>query len=158
MKKIIIDVFCLLSVVVISCNSSPIDRIEKELSTKNNDSVVREVPIRILEPGIIRKIQYDKVRTVGLPSLENGFTKFQLRIWEDLEHLTGRIIILKYTNDQWTAELCKYKYESTGSYFPDSLSGQIFPLKKPKSGWNKFLNKLLNLQILTLPDFDSIHD
>jgi len=141
---------------LISCNSSVSDRIDKELPVNNTDTLVKQIPFRIQHSPDVKELKDAKVRTLGLPSLENGFPKFQLRIWEDFENLTGRVIIIKNDYDNWSAELYTYKFLSNSAFRPDSLSGQKLHLEEPRSGWNNFLNRLLDLKILSLPDFQSI--
>lgn len=151
--------FLILSLFFLSC-TSPIERIEKEVKISENEPVMRDIPVRMQEGGVTKELMTKYRRTLGLPSLEDGFYNFQLRIWEDLEnpeYFAGRIIIIMNVKGKWSAELYNYKYLTPdSSYTPDSLAGQKVSLKKPPSGWNNLLNKLLDLQILTLPDFESI--
>lgn len=155
--KLILSAICLLN---ISCNNnSPIKRIERDIEPKLKNSMVKDVPLRMSTPTIHLHFHQNWVRILGITTLENGIEGFQLRIWEDLEKLNGRLIIIEHINKTWSAKECLYKYEAKDEEsLLDSISGKITILKKPKSGWKFFLNKLLDLKILTLLDYESIPD
>lgn len=145
-------------VLILSCRNSALDRINKHLSIYNSNTFISDIPVRFKEPGVVKKLKQDRERTLGLMSLENGSSNFQIRIWDESENNLGRVIVINNINKKWSAEIYKYRYVSTGTFFRDSVSGEKFPLNSPKSGWNPFLNKLLDYEIMTIPDFSKITD
>lgn len=156
MNSYIIAFLSCLLVVIYSCNGVPIERIESQLRVKDTSRVERHIPARFEAYSIVKKLKEARVRTSGLPLLENGVTTFQIRIWQDFQDLTGRSFILKNVNEHWEAELYKYQYQSTDGSLPDSVSGQKLSLPEPRSGWDNYLDKLLDLGVLTLPDYATI--
>jgi hypothetical protein len=156
MKKQFLTILSSLPVLILSCNDLAMERIESPLQVKDKSRVERHIPARFETNYMVKKLMEARVRTSGLPLLENGATTFQIRIWQDFQDLTGRSFILRSVNDRWEAELYKYQYRSTDGSLPDSVSGQKLSLPEPRSGWDKYLDKLLDLGVLTLPDYGTI--
>jgi len=149
MKAYFIFLFIVSSLLVISCSNSSDRRIKNELLKSKSDTLIKDNPKSELDLLIFR----EWTRTLGLISIENGSSDFEMRIWEDIKVFSGRVIIIRRHNEKWVAEMFNYEYEATTSSFPDSLSGEKKILSDPKSGWTNFLNKLLDLEILLLPDY-----
>jgi hypothetical protein len=141
------------SLLIVSCSDSE-RRINDQLLTSINDTLKQDISIS----GEILMVERNWVRTLGLNSLENGTSNPEIRIWEDSAVFFGRLFIINYLNASWKAELIRYRYLSTASSIPDSLAGERVKLTEPKSGWTRFLNKLLDLEILTLPDYKILPD
>ena len=138
-----------------SCTVTPIKRIEKYSNKKTSSTFVLDDPERI-KTQLFGNTLIKKTESLGLPTLRNGTHEFELRIWDDFNFLRGRLFVLKYENSKWSANKCNYKYEVTEDLLPDSLSGNILTLSEPKGGWNVFVEKLLDLNILDLRDYESI--
>ena len=152
MKAYIIFFFIIGSISIIYCSNSNDRRIENELLKSKSDTLIKDNPKPELELLIFR----EWTRTLGLTSIENGSSDFEMRIWEDVKVFSGRVVIIRRFNEKWIAEMFNYEYKTTTSSFPDSLSVEKRILKDPKSGWTNFLNKLLDLDILSLPDFTTL--
>lgn len=142
----------LLVLMIVACSNSPMNKIEKQLEVKNSDTLNRIIPH---QPDEIRRLTASWIRTLGVSKLENGSPDFQIRIWEDTENRNGNLYIFKNDSRNWQGELYRYRYYSH-NFTPDSLSGKRTSLSSPTSGWDSFMNKLLDLDILKLPDHQSL--
>ena len=92
---------------------------------------------------------------LDLYDISKGYDSIQLRIWYSYAfHDIGQVIILTYEGDEWTADLCTYKFAKKINGRFDTLS--TFKKGLPKSGWNFFIPRLYELEVLTLPDLDKI--
>jgi hypothetical protein len=110
----------------------------------------------------MRKASFEK--SLGLQSLEKGFDSIQIRLWYEDFSTGRRLIILSNSNKGWKAEVStintddnpNFKGDEINRANPDFLEEYIvtrtIESKMPKSGWDKFIKKLFNLNILTLPD------
>ena len=146
MKINIGSILILLSLSFLTCSDSK-SRIANELLTSNNDTLSQEISFS--EEQLTLKKEW--VKSLGLRSLENGSSDFEMKTWEDIEFPFGRVVLIKHTNGEWNGEMFKYRYLSARS-----LSGEKLTLPQPKSGWIRFLNELLDLEVLTLPDYKSL--
>lgn len=147
--------FCLLYCSCIK-QEAAINRIEKMLATKTGDNKRRIMPSHYTNESISLDIFRKRISSLGLPSLENGKEGFQLRIWEDYVNNKGILIILDYSNDHWVAKGFNYKAYSSDGNWLDSLAGKEIFLGQPLSGWNNFMNTLLDDNILDLRDYTEI--
>lgn len=141
---------------LISCYNSEVGRIEKELIKSNNDSLTIILPDIYITDAYLKEVKEKRSRTLGLNAIERGSSETELRIWEDVKTFAGQVFIIKNKNKVWTAEMYNYKYEVSVGSFPDSLSGERKKLGEPTSGWTKFLGKLLDSEILTLPNHEDL--
>ncbi len=93
---------------------------------------------------------------LGLPDIENGSDKFQIRIWQEIG--IGELVLLIIHEDNgWSAK--SHIYEATSVHGLNNLDSFIvktISLGKPKSGWSEFLNKLIDFGILELRDESTI--
>ena len=149
MKSYIIFFFVIGNTSIISCSNSNNRRIENELLKFKSDTLIKDNPMT--GSGLLLFREW--TRTLGLISIENGSSNFEMRIWEDIKGTFGMVVIIRRLNEKWVAEMFNYEYKVTNFSVPDSLSGVKKILNDPKSGWTNFLNKLLDLEILLLPDY-----
>jgi hypothetical protein len=158
MKPISLCLPFIVSFFICSCANSAIERIKSQLN-KDTSNQLNNVTVKNVHSPDMGFDWFPKRRaSLGLADLEKGVDGFELRIWDDSNYPKGRLIIFKHTDHGWAAKECKYKYEQTESKEPDSLSGKFVLREVPKSGWDTFINHLLDLNALTLRDFQSIHD
>jgi hypothetical protein len=96
---------------------------------------------------------------LGLNTLENGFDSLQIRIWYGYAfNDSSQLVILKKTNGSWKGDFFTLKYNLNNRRDSiESISKQVMS-KEPRSGWQSFINKLLALHVLTLPDYQTIPD
>ncbi|HEY6805353.1 MAG TPA: hypothetical protein VI306_17380 [Pyrinomonadaceae bacterium] len=109
------------------------------------------------EPPTVSEPQWEKpffkslegrLKVLGLPSLRTQnlpARDLEVRFWfEGSEIING--IILRRTNEKWSAFYVRQQYDSK------PLSMKREPIGDPKSGWPTMWSKLVNAEILTLPD------
>ena len=124
-------------------------KIESEISSLKRDSLIQDIPknYTIENPDIL-KIYRKWTKTLGLISIENGTDHFQIRIWEDLNFRKGKVTIIKLDDyNEWKAKQITYELETTKTKFPDSMAKQSETIIKPKIGWNKFVDSLIQMKI-----------
>jgi len=96
------------------------------------------------------KIKQQDEKKLGLDKLELGFDSLQIRIWHGHSLMTPQYLhVIKRTSEKW--EAFQYKID----YKDDSSTVKVTPLS-PNSGWDNFIQKLLNLKVTTLPNMTDI--
>lgn len=94
---------------------------------------------------------------LGIPSLENGFDGFQLRIGIGQIDGTLALIVLTSKAHQWTGKFYNISY----SFTKDSRFLTIHTMKErsiaPKRSWHYVEQKLMEFHILTLPDREDLN-
>lgn len=143
----------------LSCNDSALTKINKIYKPfQEHSNVYTDIAYRYQLGGTMKSLWDEWRRTLNIPIIDSGFKKFQMRIWQDFFDETGRIVVIRNVDNDWSAELWKYQYFTTNTGYPDSLSGSKSLLSPPNSGWNNLINKMIQLDILTLPDCETIQD
>jgi len=104
---------------------------------------------------IFYRLTKTKEKQLGLDSLESGFDNLQIRIWYDLSLVRERrLVIIKNTDTNWTATTYDLQVDWDGK--TETILSKKVKNVTPKSGWANFSKKLLDLNILTLPNQDDI--
>jgi len=99
----------------------------------------------------------DKQKQLGLDSMENGVDNLQIRVWYDYSRVKEReLIIISNKATLWTATIYTLHVDWDGE--TERIISKEIKQATPKSGWPEFLNKLLDLQIVTLPNMHDISD
>lgn len=101
---------------------------------------------------------------LGLESLEKGFDSIQIRIQYGGPNIGNRLVVLLNKDNHWIAEISKliklpnpnFKGELGSNYWEAFIPTRETEVKTPKSGWNKFINELFNLRILSIEDESKI--
>jgi hypothetical protein len=109
------------------------------------------------EPEYFYKCVRRDTEQMGLDSLEKGYDSLQIRIW--LGHdmaVKKNLVVLKYSHAQWCGELWTFTYAYKSQTFEEYLATKSVKIVTPKSGWDMLSKHLLELQIVTLPDDDSL--
>lgn len=150
------DVICylLLAALSLSCNE-----IERKLEVVTNkpidaDGISRDFPVYYKDGYKEQRLRQEK--SIGLTSLENGSSYFQVRILKDFPDRTGWLLILTDSMNGWHSNLFTFKYMAR-NFSPDSLTAKLVFSGAPKSGWPIFLHKLVQSELLTLPDSRSLN-
>ena len=122
------------------------------------NSFKKEIPA---DPNIDLNIFYrlikDKQQQLKLDNLEKGFENLQIRFWYDYALVSEKVlIIIKNIDSTWKASVYNYKVDWDGR--KETVLSKKISSVKPKSGWEIFLKKLLDLKILTLPDEKDLTD
>lgn len=96
-----------------------------------------------------------KQKQLGLDSLENGFDNLQIRVWYDFALVRERkLIVITNKDTSWTAAVYDLQVDWDGR--TETILSKKVKRVTPKSGWAAFSKKLLDLQVLTLPDQDDV--
>jgi hypothetical protein len=157
MKRIAIIIF--FGIAICSCNSKSSNK-QSDLNAKNNfgDSIIRDIPKWIQEDTFYRRRSVELNQHLGLTSIENGFDKYQVRIWfayNDKD--TQQTVLLKNYDSKWTAEFYYVVLHNDKNgelkYIDKSVQTKI-----PKSGWQLFIDSLFATGIDTLHDYHQIPD
>lgn len=134
-------------------NCSPKNRNSQKVRELNtSDTFLRYIPKDIP----LRAIR-DYERQLKLDSLDNGFDSVQIRVRYGAG-LAGndRMVILSNSNFEWTGTVLEieHNYSATTGEFVSLSSANKFV--NPISGWENFINKLFDQNILTLPDCSAL--
>lgn len=147
-KYYIVCIVLGLLLVSVSCKDKPGSATNSTTTT----SFIRETPVQ----SFYTRVAKDKVKQLELDSLESGFKELQIRIWYDHSLFNPReLVVITNRNNSWTATLYELDVEWKGDI--EKIENSRKKDVTPKSGWTTFVNKLLSLQILSLPDQDKIN-
>lgn len=157
----------LLSFVCLSCCNYANNQENQNKSVSNEENTPSPPPHFQNKPEIINsdipKASWEKIyfegineRTdeAGLKSLRKTTLDkddLEVRIWIGFGITTLEGFILRRIKDQWSAIYI------TGNYKSDKFINRNINLEEPKEGWNQTWQKLLNAEILNLPDAESIN-
>ena len=146
----------MLILLMCNCTSSREKKIVK--SSIKTDTVRKDIPHSLdgrLSLSYLLKDSAEK--KAGFQTMENGFDSLKIRFW--LGYVFSekeQVIEIEFANNKWTGTL----FNLTNEYGPNSDT--IISVKReiknvvPKSGWAKLTESLFNLDVLTLPSFETI--
>ena len=127
--------------------------------TTGNASCQRKVSVEIpvdKSGNFVRlyniKKKYDKI--LGLPSLENGYDSFQLRVWCNYGNLKKtHLIVISNKAGKWDGTLYRLLIDSKSdtSYFLEKADKKQIT---PRSGWGQLISKMNELKIPTLLSYE----
>jgi hypothetical protein len=122
------------------------------------DTMIKDIPLNKRgNPYSYYKNKSGVENKIGLSNLENGFDSLQIRVWYAYASCdTSQLFLLKRKEGKWAAELYTLIYrlnESDGSLM--SIDKEVL-IKTPKSGWQSFTGKIVELGIASLPDSKKI--
>ena len=104
---------------------------------------------------IFYQLAKDRQKQLGLDSLENGFHDLQIRVWYDFALVKEqKLIVITNKDTNWTAAVYDLQVDWDGKH--ETILSKKIRHVAPKSGWTTFSKKLLDLQILTLPNQDDV--
>lgn len=81
-------------------------------------------------------------------SLKKG--DIEIRVWRGFSTLPLEGVVLKRTDNQWSARYIAESYDDFGKV-------EMKELNAPKSGWESFWKQIVDKEILTLPDSSEIN-
>jgi hypothetical protein len=139
-----------IGIILTSCND---DENKKGPITKaNGDTVIKEIPEWYRTSGYTQKRDKKLYNLLNLPSLENGFDSFQVRILIDCGYETSNLIILENKKSQWNAAFYSFKIHYDENVSPSEIQNLHIENRSPKSGWKIFYDTLIRTGIIDLPD------
>jgi hypothetical protein len=141
---------------VCNCTSDPQKKVI--VSQHRIDTIRKDIP-RLLDGSL--NAQYllkDRAeKKAGFQTMENGFDSLKVRFWFGYVFSEKeQVIEIEFVNNKWICTL----FNLTNVY--DSNYDSVVSIKKevsnliPKCGWTKFTTELFNLDVLTLPSWESI--
>ncbi len=147
---------------LISCNAQP--HYNHKYSTERNqtfDTVIKK-DIPLDKKGSPRSYYRNKKAVeekLGIATLENGFDSLQIRIWYGYAfNDSSQLIILKNVTGKWSGELFSLIYMMNQEGDSIESINKVIVNGEPKSGWKYLIEKIINLNILTLPDYHTLSD
>lgn len=153
--RVIVIFLLVVSFATCGRTEDPINRIINKLNIDGNSEFKKYLPKVYNDSSIYWQMVRKERNKIGLKSLENGSKDFEIRVWEELKW--GRsFFILRYNDSIWTAEEYIYKTLYKDGNDIDSIAINIVRLGEPKSGWNNFLNRIIDKGILDLKDYSNI--
>jgi hypothetical protein len=155
MQRLIIILF---GAILFSCNGQDNSSIPKPSAKVDSTAFKNEIPT-YKDGGVdlFYKVKKQKEQQLKLDSLESGFDSLQIRIWYDYALLINRdLIVIKRTNGKWSADHYEMVVEWDDLKNIETIKTNKIKSVTPKSGWDKFINELLSLNIMTLPNMDDI--
>jgi len=116
----------------------------------------REIPTYIAGGiDIFYTLAKAKQKQLGLDSLENGFNNLQIRVWYDFALVRERkLVVITNKGTSWAATV--YDLQVKWADRTETVLSKKISRPVPKSGWARFSQELLSLQLLTLPDQNDI--
>ena len=145
------------SLILISCsNHSSRDNLQ-------TDTIVKDIPENKLDSQFI-ELRRRVEGSLGIENLENGYRDQQIRIWLPDSINQEKVIILKDSGAIWRGMLITLEYVYESSIQPHvkkrdsllSIRKVASEIISPKSGWKTFIDSLMVLEILTLPDIGKL--
>jgi len=162
MKKQLMTISAVLYVVInfICCDPQTHDNNSVYGETKFSDTVSKDIPLdKTGRPGSYYTNKPDVEKKLGLATLENGFDSLQIRLWYGYAfNDSSQLVILKRNNGKWVGEFYTLIYQLNESGDTIKAIKKRMTNREPKSGWNDFASKILELKIYTLPDKSKIID
>lgn len=157
-RKILVIVVCIIELAA-SCS----DKAEGNNFNKKKeftDTITRDIPLdKKGRPSSYYRNKSNVENKLGLNTLENGFDSIQIRLWYGYAFKdSSQLVVLENSNGKWEAKLFTLVYylNENGDKL-DSISKDIIT-REPKSGWQNFINKVIKLDLTTLPDKSKIKD
>ena len=99
--KLVFLVLLGIGFILISCNEEENKKVP--ITKTNSDTVIKEIPEWYRTSGYTQKRDKKLYNLLNLPSLENGFDSFQVRILIDCGYETSNLIIFENKKSQWNA-------------------------------------------------------
>jgi hypothetical protein len=109
------------------------------------------------QPDLFYSLTTQKAKQLKLEDIHSGFDSLQIRVWYG--YSTSRLrelIVLKKDNKGWSGSHHTMKVEWDPVKLTDTVKKHDRQQLEPKSDWASLIQKLLDNQILTLPDMDDI--
>jgi hypothetical protein len=134
-------------------SKSPQTNETAKAETQQNEVVVPDASNADWEKYFFKEIdkRTKKAKLKRLRETEIAEDDIEIRLWlKPPFNIKLEGMILKRTKNVWSAVYLDSKYVSKRFIYP------IIKYSEPKSGWEKTWQKLLNAEILTLPDAESI--
>jgi len=105
------------------------------------------------------RLKRQQEKQLSLDGLETGYDSLEIRIWFDYQLIAEKdLIIVKRFDEIWTALHYQMAVDWNSEKETDSVRSKSSRRVTPKCGWNEFIDKLLSLKIMTLPNMDDVKE
>ena len=159
MKIKIIKIFVIsLLMLCIGCGGDLSHENKKKLDEMfftESDTIVKELPKDKNGEIIIDRMKNQRQAMAGVGPLENGFDSIKIRFWYLYD--TMQIVEIENANKKWSSS--QYTIEFGYTERLDSIISYAKTVKhnNPKTGWENFIRKLFNANVLILPSCESYY-
>ncbi len=125
----------------------------------NTDSIIKDIP-KYKDGGfsVFYREKIEIAKALNLYDLEAGFDSLQIRIWYP-EWTIRRVLILSKYPDHWEGTLQKFEsklYKEDKNTARTEFKNLSSEKVSPRSQWSTLISKLVDLDILNLPDSYSL--
>lgn len=96
----------------------------------------------------------DDVKKIGLMQYDKGYDSIAIRLFYNYFGPEADIVEIRKNCEGWIGQYIKIKRRTENENVKVDVLKKVFVI--PKSGWQKFTNKIFDLGITTLPDFSEI--
>jgi hypothetical protein len=139
--------------IMLACNDGPGNN---KSQSNAGDTLVKDIPAQMKDGSIITS-KHAVEQKLGIDDLTNGYDSLQIRIYCGYAFKRDvQLIVLKNDTHSWTGVI--YGFLLPEDKRKDSAMAGETQVKQvtPGSGWNRFVQQLFDLDILTLPDYSAI--
>lgn len=148
------SIFLLLMVgVLMSCNQQT-SSTSQISNAPISDTVLKDIPEYF--SGKLLREKKNLQDSLHITDLENGFSGMQIRIWVGSITDTLKLLDLIYSDSIWKGNFYNIIYKSSLDGRTMNYTGSLRSSKVPKIGWKEYMEKLFQLDILTLPHYSLI--
>ncbi len=125
--------------------------------TQHENLNIPSFPLKNSDSIRVDNLISQKRKQLNIESLETGFDSIQIRIWYEYSLLKKRdLIILKFTQGEWNGTFYSMIVDWDPLKTTETILSKSVKNVKPKSGWNNFTKKLVDLKLTTLPNMRDI--
>lgn len=120
-------------------------------------SFTREFP-KVSKPSYYSyALTNDKAQQLQLDTIDRGYNNFQARIWyEQSRGQKRKLVVIKDDASDWKGWVYELRVEWDGE--KEHILTKTVKEVVPKSGWNHFMKRLIDLRVTTLPDMYAIEE
>lgn len=161
--KFIAIVLILSSLILSAC-------IQNQTKKENNIGTFSDTLIKgrseLLKTDTFLQDRMTKINELlSLPSIQNGFDGFQIRIWIECNNRdTQSLIVLKENKGKWAGIFYFYKMhwdKTAGFEGNEEVKFELRDIKieerVPQSGWKRFSDQFIELGVENLPDYRELY-
>ena len=108
-------------------------------------------------PDLFFSLAQQKRQQLSIQDLQNGFDSLQIRFWYDYSLFTQRdLLIISRANSTWTALIYNLMVDWDAYTLTEKVKTKKYKSAIPKNGWDNFIARLLELEVMTLPNMHDI--
>jgi hypothetical protein len=139
--------------IMLACNGGVSNN---KYQSNAGDTLVKDIPEHMKVESVVTS-KHAVEQKLGIVDLTNGYDSLQIRIYCGYAFKRDvQLIVLKNDTHSWTGVI--YGFLLPEDKRKDSAMAGETQVKQvtPGSGWNRFVQQLFDLDILSLPDYSAI--